>query len=273
MEISHARELVDAAYRDEGLLALYAKGDELSRSQTKHDVNHAFQVRGVAVKLTQEYLLRFPGGLTEWETDVVIPLAAFLHDIGRAFDVDNHAQAGARVMNKYLREKGFSPELVRRICKIIACHRSSVVLNRDFDDKCWAIVVIADKCVGDEDRVRPWQATKLRALRFFGLCRWWTGSPHDRVNFAIKEPELVVDGQDRPNSPDPGAIILKLRIDDKVCQPSHIYQLYSDRFHACGRAAQYLGFLFRLESNGERYMYSKEKQTWVPVRSIKVVSL
>src|SRR5262249_49235443 len=270
MEISQARQLVEAAYRDEELLALYAKGDELSHSQTKHDVDHAFQVRDVALKLTEEYLHRFPGKLNDWERDVIIPLAAFLHDIGRAIDVDNHAQAGAKVMNKYLREKGLPPEHFRRICKIIACHRSSVVLTREFDDPCWAIIVIADKSVGDEDRVRPWQAAKLRVLRFFNLCRLWTGSPHDKVNFAIKEPELVVDGKDIPNSTDPGAISLKLQIDRRGCAPADIYQLYSDRFHACGRAAQYLGFLFRLEFNQERYAYSKERQGWVPIRSIKV---
>jgi hypothetical protein len=132
-------------------------------------------------------------------------------------------------------------------------------------------VVIADKCVGDEDRVRPGRAAALRVLRFFRLAQQWTGSPHDRVNFAIKEAGITVDGNEDLIGHDAGVIVLKLRIDEHVSNPRDIYELYGDRFHACGRAAVYLGFLFRLEFNGVRYLYSEEDQTWLPVRSIKVL--
>jgi len=270
MELIQAKALVQSIYGDEELLALYAKGDELSHSQTKHDANHAFQVRDLALKLTAEYVRRFPGKRTEWETDVIIPLAAFLHDVGRAIDVDNHAKAGAKAMNTFLRGKGFPDEIVKRVCKVIACHRSSIVLSREFDDPCWAIVVIADKCVGDEDRVRPGPAMKLRVLRFFHAVRFFRGSPHDRVNFAIKEPEVIVDSGDNFESKEAGAIILKLEIDTKVAVPSDIYTLYGERFHACGRAAGFLGYVFRLEFNGKRFAYHKGEKTWVPVKAIKV---
>jgi hypothetical protein len=270
MELIEAKALVQHAYVDEGLLALYDAGDKLSKSQTKHDVNHAYQVRDVALALTTELHRRNPELLDEWTREVIIPLAAYLHDIGRAISVNDHANAGAKWANKYLRDLKFPQEVVRRVCKIIACHRSSIVLSRKFDDPAWAIVVIADKCVGDEDRVRPGRAAALRVMRFFRLAHQWTGSIHDRINFAIKEAGLTVDGnEDRLT--DAGAIVLKLRIDEHVSAPRDIYELYGDRFHACGRAAVYLGFLFRLEFNGVRYLYSEEDQTWLPVKSIKVL--
>ena len=270
MELIQAKAMVTSIFGDEELLALYAKGDELSHSQTKHDANHAFQVRDLAQKLTAEYAKRFPGKLTEWEIDVIIPLAAFLHDIGRAINVDNHAKAGAKAMNTFLRDKGFPDDVVKRVCKVIACHRSSIVLSREFDDPCWAIVVIADKCVGDEDRVRPGPAMKLRVLRFFSAVRFWRGSPHDRINFAIKQPEVIVDGGDNIESKEAGAISLKLDIDEKVASPADIYKLYGERFHACGRAAGYLGYVFRLEFNGKRFAYDKSLNSWVSVKAIKV---
>jgi len=271
MELIEAKQLVEAAFSDQALLDLYAEGDKLSHSQTKHDVTHAIQVRDVAIELTKEIDRRLPGKLDEWTREVVIPLAAFLHDIGRAIDVDNHAIAGAKWANAYLKSKGYPQRIVRRVCKIIACHRSSVVLNREFNDMAWAIVVIADKAVGDEDRVRPEPLKQLRRLRRQRKVSAWKGSIHDRVNYAIKASELIVDGRDlMDGGQDPGVIVLRLRIDPVVCCPADIYGLYFDRLHACGRAAQYLGFLFRLEFNGVRYMYSKELNNWTPVNPIKV---
>ncbi len=261
--------LVESCYQDPRLLKLYDAGDRLSRSQTKHDANHAYLVRDVAVELVRQLREhKCPEPLDEETASVVIPLAAFLHDIGRGVDVEDHAGAGARLMHKYLRDSGFPEHIVKRVCRIIACHRSKVVLSRELDDPAWAIVVIADKAVGDEDRVRPLRAKLLRIMRFFGAARLWQGE-HDRVNFAIKEAHLVVDGDDR--SLDPGAIVLKLRIDEKVARPDEIYSLYGERFHACGRAAQYLGYLFRLEFNGIRFVYDKAVSGWVPVKAIKVL--
>lgn len=265
-------DLVKACYVDPELLGLYDQGDKLSRSQTKHDVNHAFLVRDVAIKLTRMLAERGvpgPDALDEETVSVVIPLAAFLHDIGRAIDVDDHALAGARYLNAYLKKLNMPKHIIQRVCKVIACHRSEVVLKRDFDDLAWAIVVIADKAVGDEDRVRPRRAFALRTMRFFGLADRWPGSPHDRINFAIKSANLIVDGNDATD--DPGEIVLKLRIDEAVADPKDIYELYGKRFHACGRAAQYLGYRFRLEFNGERYQYDKLSKTWVPVESISVL--
>jgi hypothetical protein len=274
IELTRAKELRDFIFRDPTVRQLYAQGDQLSSSQTKHDEGHAFQVLAVGKALVREIHKRMPLMFDEYTREIVIPIAAFLHDVGRAINVDEHASAGAKWAKGYLTGLGFDRTTVRSICRIIACHRSSVVLKPksfsapDYKDAAWAIVVIADKAVGDEDRVRPEPLKELRRLRQKRRMHEFAGSKHDLVNYAIKGAALTVDGRD--DLADPGAIVLKLKIDKVVCQPADIYGLYLDRFHACGKAAQYMGFLFRLEFNGVRYAFSKEKQEWQPVATIPV---
>lgn len=273
--------LVQACLSDAQLLSLYEEGDQMSIAQTKHDIGHAIAVLDLAMRLVTEYEALHPGELDEWTTKVVVPLAAFLHDIGRAVDVDNHAVAGAALMNIYLRRLRLPREIVRRICRIIALHRSQQVLNMEFDDPAWAFVVIADKCVGDEDRVRRTQANILRVLRFLRIARrnWWKDAQHQRANFAIKQAHLIVDSnQDMPAPVTQikrlgNAIVLRIALDERVAPAKEVMTLYGNRFHACGRAAQYLGFVFRLEFNGVRYMYDKSKSSWRPIQISKTAIL
>ncbi len=272
LEVSVA--LAQACLRDPQLLSLYKEGDQMSSSQTKHDIGHAYAVHDVAMSLLREYEILHPGELDDWTTKVVVPLAAFLHDIGRAVDVDNHAVAGAAIMHVYLSRLRLPRTIVRRICRIIALHRSAQVLNMEFDDPAWAFVVIADKCVGDEDRVRRTQANILRVLRFFHASRrnWWKDAEHQRVNFAIKQAHLIADSNQDMLMPETqvnglgNAIVLKIALDERVAPAKEVMTLYGNRFHACGRAAQYLGFVFRLEFNGVRYMYDKNRSGWRPVQ-------
>ena len=273
-DLAKAIALVQTCLSDAQLLSLYDAGDKMSSAQTKHDIGHAFAVHELATSLLQEYITLHPGQLDDWTTKVVVPLAAFLHDIGRAVDVDNHAVAGAAIVNVYLRRLRLPREIIRRICRVIALHRSAQVLKMEFDDPAWAIVVIADKCVGDEDRVRRTQANILRVLRFFGIAgrNWWTDAEHQRVNFAIKQAHLLVDSNEDLPQPGPqvnrlgNAIVLSISLDEKIAPATEVMSLYGNRFHACGRAAQYLGFVFRLEFNGIRYMYDKNKNAWRPVQ-------
>jgi hypothetical protein len=268
--------LVEAMFKDEALLKLYREGDKMSAHQTKHDVGHAFSVTTLARELTAEIHSRNPSLLSDELREVVIPAGAFLHDIGRAIDVNNHAAAGAKVSREYLRGKGLSREAVNLICSIVACHRSDTFLRLEMEHlrtvPHLAIVVIADKCVGDEDRVRPGKAMLLKCLRLLGVAQrnFWKNAEHDRVNFAIKQANLIVDSDDCPTPEHAGAIVLKLQLDSKVAPPEEVLELYGNRFHSCGRAAKSLGFLFRMEFNGTRFHYDDEADAWIPVRSFSV---
>lgn len=265
--------LIPAIYADPEVIALCAEGDRKRASQTYHDLTHFTLVRDVAVSLASSINNLMPGLLSKHTLEVIVPVAAFLHDIGGGIDPDDHARVGAQWSRKYLKKRGFTKEDIREISRVIACHRSEVVLKprsfsrRNFADAAWAIVVIADKAVGDEERVRPGPAAELSRLRDEHKMSEWTGSEHDQVNFAIKSADLVLDGRGK-GATDPGVIVLKLRLDEEVATPEQVYKLYSRRFHACGKAAQYLGFVFRLEFNGERYLYDKKSQGWKRVETI-----
>lgn len=252
-----ARLIVTRCLTDAELEALYAAGDKLSSHQTKHDLSHALAVLQTARQIVT-ILTNRGYQLTEWETDVIIPLAAFLHDVGRAIDVQNHAEAGATFALQYLRKltvdanstQTLPDDVIKRICRIIACHRSEMVMKSTIDDAAWAIVVIADKCVGDEERVRPVRARVLGFLTFFRLS--WIplrkGGVHDRVNFAIKEAKLV--GEERTDN-----LVLQLTIDKRVCRPQLVFDTYAERFRACAKAAAFLGCCFLLKFNDQTFKF------------------
>ena len=272
LSLQEAAAVIRSLYDDREILDLYAAGDKLSSGQTKHDIGHAFSVLSTAEYLTGEIHKRFPESLDEETRQVVIPAGAFLHDIGRAIDVADHAGAGARVTKTLLEPRGIDSEVVKRIQRIVALHRSSAVLKMKFNDPAWAIVVIADKCVGDEDRVRPNRAAFLRVARLFRVAKinWWENAEHDRVNFAIKMSNLLVDSDDSPSDKHAGAIVLKLTLDEVVAPATELLSLYADRFHSCGRAAKYLGFLFRIEINGVRWFFDDDQNRWRPIRGFSV---
>jgi hypothetical protein len=271
-DLIRAERCVQAMQADPPLLRIAAAGDALSKEQTKHDIDHWFAVLLVGMSIMAEYEKLYPGKIDEWTRRVVLVAALFLHDAGRAIEVNQHAPAGARLAWIYFNRLRFPPEVTRRICRIIALHRSGSVLKREFDDLAWAMTVVADKCVGDEDRVRPLQANMLRVLSWFGLAHinWWDDAGHDRVNFAIKKADLTVDCDEDCNDKTAGALVLKVSLHEKIAPPEEVITLYAERWHACGRAAQYLGFVFRLEFNGVRYMYDKATKGWSPVRQISV---
>jgi hypothetical protein len=158
-------------------------------------------------------------------------------------------------MGAYLLDKKL-PALVRRKAgNAIALHRSSSVLSATFDftEASHAICVIADKLVGDENRVRERVRKELQDLQNRGLIETFSGSIHDRANFAIKSAEVLLDGPDQPTEDDMGVIMLQIQLDESIADASCIYNLYDSRFRSCEKAANYLGFIFRLEFNGKRY--------------------
>jgi hypothetical protein len=245
----HKGKLLVAHIRQHPIVVQKAKeGNKLSSHQTDHGMTHFNEVIRLALLICSLLKNKKTNALTDWEIEVIIVLAALLHDIGRADDVDNHAAAGAKWSRDFLRDitlPGDTETLTRkdvnRICKIIACHRSGIVLKRDFDDICWAIVVLADKFAGDEERVRPFRAFILSILTCFRLSfiPLRRGGIHDRVNFAIKNVEIDIRDDE---------LILRLTTDPRVCQGKLILDTYAERYLACHRAAKFMGLKFRFET-------------------------
>ncbi|MDX1986463.1 MAG: HD domain-containing protein [Candidatus Obscuribacter sp.] len=271
-------DVVRSLATDPALLKLYAQGDKLSRGQTKHNVGHAVSVVEVADKLAAEVSSRFPEKLPPLSVDVIIPAGAFFHDIGRALNVSDHAEAGRKVALEFLRSRGFSLEVAGKVAAIVSRHRSEDFLKisqatlSEFPELC--IVVIADKCVGDEDRVRFWRAMALRVLSKLGLARrnLWRNAKHDRVNFSIKNSEMLVDSDPDYNEAHAGAMILQLQVDESIASARELVTLYTRRFQACDAGARSMGFIFRLEINGIRYRFDESHPTvsWSAIETFSI---
>lgn len=281
MNIQELKKIRDAMYRDPELLAVYEKGDKNSKGQTRHDFVHGDEVRDLALSLTEQIDQAFPGMLDEVTREFVIPVAAWLHDIGRAINLDRHDVEGALLAKKYLDSRGVPAELRRRVCRIVALHRAGAVIKRGIQSPEHAIVVIADKCIGDEGRVRPDKALALRLASLIRFGNWslarrnmWHNAPHDRVNFSIKKANLVLDCNE--DTKQTGDIVLKLKVDERIARIEEIVTLdwFADSFFACGKAARYFGYYFRIEFNGIRHKWDKTANggngAWMPISSIQV---
>ncbi len=246
MEIQKAIHLVQLIFDHEQVRQMAAVGDSHSRSLTRHDFNHLLEVAITARQISHE-LVKAGTVLSVWEQEVVIPLGALLHDIGRAFPYGDHAAIGAEWSNTFLSEitlpyddEHLPDETIQRICKIVRMHRSKVVLRSEFDDRCWAVVVLADKFVGDENRVRPFRALVYSIIARFQLqIEPFKDGLHDRVNFGIKDYQISISGN---------RLIFSLIVDHRVCQPSLILETFAERYSACKKSAEYLGYEFEIQT-------------------------
>lgn len=290
MKIEELIQFRDGLNTDPELLAVYEKGDQNSHWQTRHDHVHGDEVTELAVELTNHIHRIFPDLMDEVTREFVIPCAAWLHDIGRAVDIDRHDYEGVKIANAYLKKHNIPQKLRQRINKLIMHHRSGSVIKNGIMSPEHAIVVIADKCIGDENRVRSDKAMWLKLARivslkyFFGLSKWslarknmWHNAPHDRVNFAIKSANLAVDvNENDAVGPPSGSIVLKLKVDETIAPIEEIVSLdwFADSFFACGKAAKHFGFSFRIEFNGCVHWWDKTARSghggWVPVGTMCV---
>ncbi len=262
MNIEEAAALVQSTLRHSAVLACYKQGDANSSNQTKHDISHADEVLQLALRLIDLTEEISPGKLDEWTKRVVVPMGAFLHDIGRCINVENHDSEGAKWAMEFLQNtlktadgETLPIDIIRRIARVIACHRTNKYVKVTFEDPALDIVLIADKCVGDEARVRWFRKRLIRLLSWFRLGHladnMRVGGIHDRANFAIKE--ALVERVET-------MLVLNLTLDTDVCLVQELYELYGDRFHCCVLAARKLGFGFSLRFNGVLYAEVKENE-------------
>jgi hypothetical protein len=259
----------------------YAEGDLRRAGQTKHGyAEHAIPVVNESRAIADQIRLQRPGLIDDYTYHVILPFGALLHDIGGCLSIDEHDKKGAQLMMQYLPQltlpgdtETLDFESVKRISRIIAYHRAGRYLkHKKFQDHALDIVLLADKSVGDEDRVRPWKAFVLGLLTKMRLAciPLQNNGEHDRINFAIQSSKLVaIDGRE---------MVLQLKVKDEVLKDcpllfwrrkvKSIYEVifehayYKKNFHSMERAAANLGYDFYLEFNGVRYTFDKAAKTW-----------
>jgi len=160
----------------------------------------------------------------------LVKIAGYMHDIGNAINRVHHAEFGALLANELLKEVDIDLEDSVTIVSAIAHHDES---TGGATDVISAALIIADKTDVRRNRVREKERTAFDI--------------HDRVNYAVTNNHLEIDGQTR-------TITLKLEIDESICTMFEYFDIFLNRMLMSRKAAEFLNASFSLVVNGNRVL-------------------
>ncbi len=187
---------------------------------TEHGPRHVGYVSVTAAAILKE--LSFPPRMVE-----LAAIAGWLHDVGNAINRRGHGITGATMLFPILRDMGMPLDEVLTIVGAVGNHEeeSGKVISAVS-----AALIIADKSDAHRTRVRSGKGYDPTDI-------------HDRVNYAIKKNEIVVDTQARK-------IVFALEM-DPTSSVMEFMQIYLSRMLMCEEAACFLGCSFDLVVNGQ----------------------
>ena len=152
-------------------------------------------------------------------------IAGYLHDIGNVVERTHHYFIGALIAMDILKDLGMEEKEIAEVATAIGNHDERYghpVSNIS------AAVILADKADVHRSRVRN------RDFAKFDI--------HDRVNYAVEESALDIDGQSR-------IITLRLKIDTRISRVMEYFEIFLSRMILCRRAADFLDSRFALVIN------------------------
>jgi uncharacterized protein len=196
------------------------KGDELlgTLGFTEHSFVHSKRVAKTAADIMLEF------GYGEREAELA-KIAGYMHDIGNLVNRDDHARSGAIIAFNILTRLGMDPGEIASIVGVIGNHDESSGFAVSAIS---AALVLADKSDVRRGRVRN------QDFAAFDI--------HDRVNYAVEESILSVDGQHK-------TISLWLKIDTRISSKMEYFEIFLTRMMMCRKAADFLGGTFELLMN------------------------
>lgn len=197
---------------DESLIAL---------GYTEHSFAHVTKVADTARRI----LLTL--GYSEREAELAA-IAGYLHDIGNVINRIDHAQSGAVMAFRILDNMEADPEDIATIITAIGNHDEHTAFPVN---AVAAALILADKTDVRYTRVRNQDLS--------------TYDIHDRVNYSVKETEVMVDKNE---------ICLKMTIETKLCSVMDYFEIFLGRMTLCRRAAEKLGVTFSLVINGQKLL-------------------
>lgn len=207
------------------VLSLLKKGDDSLAvlGYTDHSVAHCALVAERAA-----YILRKTGH-SEHEQELA-RIAGFMHDIGNAINRTHHAESGAILAYTILRETDMALEDRIAVASAIGNHDES---TGGAKDALSAALILADKTDVRRNRVRT------QDMKEFDI--------HDRVNYAVTGTTLNVVEEKN-------TIALNLQIDESICTMYEYFDIFLERMMMCRKAAEMLGYRFRLTVNGGKVL-------------------
>jgi len=190
---------------------------------TKHDFGHVIKVAETAGHILKNL------GFSEREVELA-KIAAYIHDVGNMVNRQEHAQTGACICFNILTRLGMEPEEIAIIVSSIGNH----------DEEVGSPVnpVSAALILGDKADVRR---SRVRNTDFA------TFDIHDRVNYAVEDAIVNVDGVSR-------SIELALTIDTSICPLMEYFEIFLTRMLLCRKAADFLDTKFSLIMNGTKML-------------------
>ena len=188
---------------------------------TEHSKKHAAKVAETAGKLLKEL------GYSEKEVELS-KIAGYMHDIGNSINRHDHAHNGAILAYSILKDLGMALEDILTVVTAIGHHDEKTGTAIDVVS---AALILADKTDVRRNRVQnPIPAN-------FDI--------HDRVNYAALSVKLEVKREKK-------VIQMNLELDDAIFTVMDYFELFLQRMLMCKRAAEVLGYQFKLVANGNK---------------------
>lgn len=216
----------DEIKNNKEILAFLKKGNENLGilGFTDHSEAHCMLVADRAAHILKTL------GYKEKEIELA-RIAGFMHDIGNAINRVNHAEYGAILANELLKDTPLSLTDRVTVVSAIGHHDES---TGGATDAVSAALIIADKTDVRRNRVRQ---NKEKAS--FDI--------HDRVNYAVTSAKLRINTEKK-------VITLNLQIDESICTMYDYFDIFLGRMMMCRKAAEILGFRFKLTANGSKVL-------------------
>ncbi len=202
---------------------LIEKGNQVLQElgYTEHSKKHAAKVAETAGKILRD--------LGYDERDIELSrIAGYMHDIGNSINRHDHAHSGAILAYQILKELKMPLEDILVVTTAIGNHDEATGTAVDVVS---AALILADKTDVRRNRVRNPIIANFDA--------------HDRVNYAALSTKLEV-------RKDKKIIQMDLTLDDSMSTVMDYFEIFLQRMMMCRRAAEVLGYKFKLVANGSK---------------------
>jgi metal-dependent HD superfamily phosphatase/phosphodiesterase len=216
------QDMIEAITQDERIRKLVEVSDcyMAQVGYTKHGFNHV----GLVARRAQRLALELGYGQHVANMAYV---AGYVHDVGNFMGRDHHGSSSALVIYPILLEYKVPYEDIIKIMSAIANHEEEA---GEPVNEVAAFLVLADKSDVHCNRVRE--------------IHDFEHDIHDKVNLATQEARLITHRDDK-------VIELKVEIDTNIATVMEYFECFTDRMVMSRRAADFLGFKFRLVINGQ----------------------
>jgi metal-dependent HD superfamily phosphatase/phosphodiesterase len=191
----------------------------LAMGYTEHGHRHV----GIVSSITRYIMDKLEMPQREIELGMI---AGYLHDIGNVINRIDHPMTGAGIAFRLLDEMGMPANEIAPILGAIGNHEELAGTPVSYMS---AALILADKSDVHYSRVQN------PVLETFDI--------HDRVNYAVQKSRVEMD-------PDKKTIDLTLEIDTSFATVMEYFEIFLSRMVMCRRAANMIGYEFKLTVNG-----------------------